>query len=481
MNGFMRNLKPLEILTEEQIEAIHRGTLDVLERTGLRIEHKRALKLLEKNGCYVDYDNNRVRFPPGLVEESLRKCPSSFRMKARNPKHDVIVGGDIVTFITFPGMQTVDLDTWEPRTATKQEYYDGVTVLDALDNLHFWNAYSPYFGYEGIPPVMCIPEGIAANVRNSTKIMRTGVTKDCEIFTINIAKAVGSDVIVSITSSPPMTYYADIVEALYRGIEADFPVIIPNGAVMGGTGPATIAGSSLTGNAEVIGGIVLAQLIKPGAKILVTNFVFPQNMRSGIPAFGAIECALSNAVFCQYFRRFPIPVTAASAGAISSKRIDFQCGYEKAMLGILAAVCGANTIHLVGGIFGELTFHPVQAILDNDISGMIGRFLQGVQVNEETLALDLIDEVGPIPGMYLDKAHTRTWWKREQFMPKVADRLSLPGWMESGKKSALDYAKERMEEILATHKPEPLTPKQEEEVERILEEARQYYRGKGLM
>jgi len=481
MNGFMRNFKPLEILTEEQIEAIHQGTLDVLERTGLRIEHKRALKLLEKNGCYVDYDNNRVRFPPGLVEESLRKCPSSFRMKARNPKNDVIVGGDIVTFITFPGMQTADLDTWEPRAATKQEYYDGVTVLDVLENLHFFNAYSPYFGWEGVPPVMCIPEGIAANVRNSTKIMRTGVTKDCEIFTINIAKAVGSDVIVSITSSPPMTYYADIVEALYRGIEADFPVIIPNGAIMGGTGPATVAGSSLTGNAEVIGAIVLAQLIKPGAKILVTNFVFPQNMRSGTPAFGAIECALSSAVFCQYFRRFGIPVTVASAGDISSKRIDVQCGYEKAMLATLAAVCGANAIHLMGGIFGELTFHPIQAILDNDIAGMIGRFLQGVQVNEDTLALDLINEVGPIPGMYLDKAHTRTWWKKEQFMPKVADRLSLPEWMESGKKGSLDYAKERMEEILATHKPEPLTAKQEEEVERILEEARQYYRGKGLM
>ena len=480
MNGFIRNFKPLTILSEEQIETIHRGTLDVLQRTGLRIEHKKALKLLEKNGCKVDYDDNRVRFPPELVEESLRKCPSSFRMKARNPKHDVIAGGDVVTFITFPGMQTVDLDTWEPRPATRQEYYDGVTILDALDNLHFWNAYSPYFGWEGIPPAMCIPEGIAANVRNSTKITRTGVTKDCEIFTINIAKAVGSDMIVSITSSPPMTYYADIVEALYRGIEADLPVLIPTGAVMGGTAPATIAGSSLSGNAEVIGGIVLAQLIKPGAKILVTNFAFPQNMRSGNPAFGAIECALSYAVFCQYFKRLGIPVTA-SAGASSSKRIDIQCGYEKAMLGTLAAVCGANVVHLVGGIFGELTFHPVQAIIDNDIAGMIGRFLEGVQVNEETLALDLINQVGPIPGMYLDKEHTRTWWKREHFLPKVTDRLSFPEWMESGKKSALDYAREKMEEILATHEPEPLTPKQEEDVARILEEARQYYRGKDLM
>ena len=254
MKGFIRNLKPLEILSKEQIEAIHRGTLDVLERTGLRIEHDRALKLLEKNSCKVDYDNNRVRFPPELVEESLRKCPSSFHMKARNPKNDLILGGDILIVTTFPGMQTVDLDTWEPRPATKQEYYDGVTVLDALDNLHYLSSYIPYFGWEGIPPVMCIPEGFAARARNSTKVMRTATSDDSEIFTINIAKAVGSDAMVAITPAPPLTYYTNIIEAIYRGIEADFPLSITNGDVMGGTAPATVAGSSLTSNAELIGG-----------------------------------------------------------------------------------------------------------------------------------------------------------------------------------------------------------------------------------
>ena len=481
MLGFTRNFKPLEILTEEQIESIHQGVLEVMARTGLRIEHERALKLLEKNGCYVDYDSNRVRFPSGLVEESLRRCPSSFIMKARNPKNNVIRGGNILTVTTSPGMQTIDLDTWEPRVATKQEFYDGVTVLDALDNLHVTSSYNPYFGYEGIPPVMCIPEGFAARVRNSTKVLKMGSSNDSEIFTINIAKAVGSDAVVSATPSPPMAYYTNTVEAIFRAVEADFPISISNGDIMGGTAPATIAGASLTSTAVQIGGVVLAQLIKPGAKVIVSNLVIPQNMRSGIPAFGAIECALSNAIFCQYFRRLGIPTRCSNTSFISSKRIDFQCGYEKAMLVTLTAVCGANTILLYGGIFGELTFHPVQAILDDDISGMVGRFLQGVQVNEETLPLDLIDRVGPIPGYYLDKEHTRTWWKREHFIPKVADRLSLPEWMESGKKSALDYAKERMEEILATHKPEPLTPKQEEDVERILEEARQYYRGRGLM
>ena len=170
----------------------------------------------------------------------------------------------------------------------------------------------------------------------------------------------------------------------------------------------------------------MAQLMKPRSEVQVGNSAWPQNIRSGMPVFGAIENALSNAVFCQYFRRFGIPTFLGAIGHVSSKSIYVQCGYEKAILGILAAVCGANTVNFHGGIFGELTFHPVQAILDDDISGMIGRFLDGVQVNEETMALDLINEVGPIPGFYLGKEHTRTWWRREHFMPKVADRLSLP-------------------------------------------------------
>ena len=481
MKGFRRNFKPLEILTEEQIESIHQGTLEVLERTGLRIEHERALKLLDSNGCNVDYNDNRVRFPSGLVEESLRRCPSSFRMKARNSKDDLAIGGNIFLVTTFPGLQTVDLETWEPRPPTRKEFYDGVTVLDALDNIHYISSYNPYFGFKDVPPVMCIPEGFAARARNSTKVMRTATSNDSEIFTINIAKAVGSDAMVAITPSPPLTYYINIVEAIYRGVEADFPLSITNGDIMGATGPATTAGTLLTSSAEMIGAIVIAQLIKPGAKILVTNFVLPQNMQSGMPIFGAIQCASASAVYCQYFRRFGIPVQVSNAGGVSSKRIDFQCGYEKATLALIAALCGANIIYFAGGIFSELTHHPVQAILDNDVVGMIGRFLQGVEVNDETLAIDLIEKVGPIPGHFLGEEHTRKWWKLEQFVPKAADRLTYPEWMSTGKKSCLDYAKERMEEILATHKPTPLTPGQEEDVERILEEARQYYKESGMI
>jgi len=130
--GFTRNFKPLEILAEEQLEVIHRGTLEVLWVTGVRMEHEGALKLLEGNGCKVNHDEMRVRIPPALVEECLRRTPSSFHAPARDCKDSLMIGGNALYLAVAPGQQTVDLETWEPRTATRKENYEGVTVLDAL-------------------------------------------------------------------------------------------------------------------------------------------------------------------------------------------------------------------------------------------------------------------------------------------------------------------------------------------------------------
>jgi trimethylamine--corrinoid protein Co-methyltransferase len=122
-----------------------------------------------------------------------------------------------------------------------------------------------------------------------------------------------------------------------------------------------------------------------------------------------------------------------------------------------------------------LTAHPVQAVLDDDIAGMIGRFIQGEIISEETIATELIKEVGPIPGHYLGKTHTRQWWRKEQFIPQSADRLTYPEWLQQGKKQALDYARERVEAILAEPERTYLSPSQEADIARILQEARVYY------
>ena len=483
LKGFTRNFGPLEILTEEQVEAINRGTLDVLWETGIRIESERGLKFLAKNDCKVDYDEKRVRFPQGLVEECLRKCPSSWRFKARDPKNDVVLGGNSVYFTNLPGTKTIDIDTWEPRIATRKENYDGLTVLDSLDNLHILSNYTPYFGFEGVPPAMAIAESCAGKFRYSTKAICEGFSMGSEIFTIEMAKALGTDILqLGGVAAPPLTYYENAIECIFRFVEAELPIIIGSGAVMGGTGPVTIAGATITNNAELMAGVVLTQLIKPASRVGVFDFCFPLDMRGGSPAFGGIEISLHQMVFNQIWRKYGIVTLDAAGGLSSSKRIDFQSGYEKSINSLTAGLSGANIILLQGGPSSELTFHPLQAILDDDVAGMIGHCIEGVEVSDETLAIDLIEKVGPIPGFYIDKEHTRKWWKKEQFEPKATDRLTYPEWMEGGKKSCLDYAKQMMEEMLATHKVSiPLTASQEEDIEKILKKARRYYRGKSLI
>lgn len=482
MKGFSLKIKPLEILSDEQIEKIHQGTLEVLEETGIRIEHDRALKLFVENGCKVNFKDKRVRIPGYLVEECLNKAPNSYIVKARHPKNNLRIGGNTLYFANFPGMRTVDLNTWEYRPATKKENADAIKILDGLDNIHKLLCYTPYFEVEGIPPVMAIPESVAAKMRNSTKVQLTGYAHDCEIFTIKMAQVAGTEIFGQCAASPPLTYQKDAIESAFRFVEAGLPLHVGTGDVFGATSPATIAGSIITNNAEIIAIVVLGQLIKPGTRIIAVDFVFPQNMRTGEPAFGAIGIGLHQVIFNQIWRRkYKIPTNSASIGLSSSKKADFQCGYEKAINTLLSALSGASIIQLHGGIYGEITYHPVQSILDDDIAGMVGRFVEGVEVTDETLATDLIKEVGPIPGYYLNKEHTRRWWKKEQFLPKVADRLTYREWLKRGKKDALGYAKERMEEIFTTHEPLRLSKDQDREIENILEETRKYYIEKGKM
>jgi trimethylamine--corrinoid protein Co-methyltransferase len=481
VKGYIRNFRPLEILTEEQVDTIHTGTLEVLWRTGVRFENERALKLFEKNGCQVDYTSNRVRFPESLVEDCLRMCPSRFFVKARNPENSMEWGGNVTHFQALPGTRTVDLETWDPRTPTRKEYYDGVTILDALENVSIVPWYTPWFGFKNIPPAMAMPEGLAARIRNSSKFVCAGHTMECEVFNIQLAQAVGAELRTMMAASPPLTFYNDVVEAAFRIVEAGFILLPTSGSVYGGTAPAPIAGSLISGNAEIIAGVVFAQLVRPGTRVVAQDFSFPQNMRTGAPSFGAIEISMHQVAFNQIWRRYGVPTDGAVCYP-NSKKIDYQSGYEKTAIALTGALSGTNTIWIQGAMYGELAFHPVQAIIDDDIAGMLGRFLEGVLVDSETVATDVIDDVGPIPGHYLNKAHTRKWWKKEQFIPKAADRLTHSEWLSSGRKDCIELAKGRYEEILSTHSVDPpMTESEEGDVERILREAREYYRQKGVI
>ena len=475
-NGFIRKIKPLELLTEAQCEEIHQGTMEVLEKTGVVFKHKKALEILSKDGCKVDHPSERVRFPRELVEECLRINPSRFTLERRGEGNDVTIGGDNLIMATACGMETIDLDTWEPRPATRQEVYDAVKIVDALENCHMCGAYAPYWGFQGVPSVMAIPEACAARTRNTVKMGWVGCWQESEKFNIAMAKAAGTEIMGQADATSPLSWNSEPLETLFTFLDAELPICVGSGATIGASAPVTIAGSTVLANAEMAAIITLAQLYKPGARTYVGIFHWPMNMSTGAALFGDIGASLHTSLFEQTWRRYGIPTWHGAPGATDGKAMDFQCGYEKSIPALISSLCGGNVLWFLGGIHGELTYHSVQAILDNEVAGMIGHFVEGVEVNEETKAVQLIDEIGPAPGTFLDKDHTLKWWRKEQYISKVSDRLTYTEWRSKGKKDALDYAKERMEEILASHRPEPLSNQAEEEITGILWEARKYYK-----
>jgi trimethylamine--corrinoid protein Co-methyltransferase len=474
LEGFVRRTKPFEILNSEQIEKIHDGTLEILQETGLIFQHEKALEMFNKAGCNVDREKKIVKIPSSLVEESIRKCPDHFLLQSREPEKTLRIGGNRTYMMTCCGMETIDLETWERRTPTMKDQNEAVVVCDALENAHSICT-GPYFRIEEIPPPLNFVWIYASQVRNSTKMTFSSSTARCEKWNIKIAKATEQQVLGLTCASSPLTYQKDDIAAAFEFAEAGFPVRIDTGPLCGATSPVTLAGSIVQANAELLAGVVLMQLIKPGIGIIGSIYIHPMEMRSGIPVFGAIERALGCIMFYQVWRGYGIP-TWGGACNTSGKLIDYQAGYEKSMQLLLQALSGPNILALHGGVFGELTYHPVASILDDDIAGIIGRTLAGTHVDEEDLALELMKQVGPIPGHYLNKNHTRTLWKKEFFVPRVADRSSYQEWIQKGKKDALQNAKERFKEILSTHKPLELPTDQDKEVTRIFEEAREWYK-----
>jgi len=463
------------MLTDDQVQAMHRAILDVLWDTGIRIEDRWALDFLARHGCSVDHDLMRVRFPFALVEECLQKTPRRFVLKAPNPDNDLEIGGDRLYFTHSSGMQTIDIETFEPRPTSKQEYVDCIRVLDALPHLDHLGCY-PYFGYDDLPAVMAIPAGVALHMRYTDKHQMTACSNDCEIFTIQMAQAVGHEIVGTIGSSPPLTWGAGAIASARRIVESGFALATVDGSMMGGTGPATAPGSVIVSSAEHLAMLTLVQLLRPGQRMIIGHFSCPLNMRNGSPAFGQIGASISNTLFNQLWRHYGIPLSNGTPGYGNAKTLDYQSGWEKGIGGLVSALSGVNSMLLHLGVSSELSAHPVQAILDDDIAGMVGRFVSGEEISQATLAVELIKQVGPIPGHFLSTSHTRQWWLSEQFLPQAADALTYPEWLQGGKRTALDYAKDRMAAILARPERRFLSPEQEQDIERILTEARDFYR-----
>lgn len=458
---------PKDLLSSDEIDMIHRSTLDILSEVGVAFGSRMAVTILENGGCDVDRASRRVRFPGQLVEECLDRCPHQFVIKARHPDYDLKIGEDRLYFQSHPGLYIADLETDERREASLDDIGPLVRLVDALDGIHL--SIMPTGTISDKPPQVMVEWVTAEQMRNTQKVTSAGVFQECTKWVIEMAQVTEQQVYGQMNPVSPLNYSQEQIEGGLEYVGAGHPVCILPGPTLGANSPATLAGTLVVQNAEHLAGVVLIQLFKQGAPVTLASYPHVMDMRNGAPCIGGVEVGLLGAALAQIGRRYGIP-THPEFPMSDSKALDEQAAIEKAMTVVLLAEAGANLISNGGGLEAEKMWSPVQLVIDNEINGMVGRILDGIKVTKSTLAVDIIKEVGP-SGNFLRTRHTQRTWRNEQFLPDLADREGYGTWRAQGAKEITERARERALELVRTHQVPPLPEEQDRELDKILRAA----------
>jgi len=463
----------INILSSDEVYDIHIATLEVLERTGVVVQDKRALKLLDNAGAIIDFKRETAKIPSYLIQEAVAKTPKSFVWHARNPKNNIRIGGAPTKF--GPGgtcKNIIDMETGECRPPTEEDAVKLVRLIDALKNIHI--VYPPT---RSSHISVSVPERrirgikrLAMTIKNSSKCLEGG-----GIEGLKIASAlVGGE--EELLKKPFMAGYVDPVSPLTHGKEmadviltsAKFgqPIFMVVMAMAGATAPATLAGTLVQQNAEILSGLLIAHLVNPRAPVIYGSMSCIMDMRTTIASVGCPEQGLISAAAAQIARYYGIP---CSVGAESDSKVpDAQASYEKAMSLMMAVMAGADLMDLFMGsteTYNTTSFE--QMIIDNEMAGMSLRSAKGIEVNDETLATEVIDRIGP-GGNYLADKHTVQWFKKERYNPKLSSRETRNVWERLGSKDIREKATKQARKILAEHEPEPIDKTVWKKIETII-------------
>ena len=458
-------------LSQSSIERIHKASLEIFQEVGFEVHCEEALEVFAQNGAKVDFDKKLVKLEPQLVEKTLSTAPSQVILYGREEKHDLTLEDKRVHLGTGgTAINAIDLESGEKRYSNLDDVKQMAKLVDALDNIHFFML--PVFPHE-LPQEQIDPNRFYAGLSNTTKHVTGGVWHpDGARNAIKLASIIagGSEElrkrpIISMICCviSPLKLDRHYTELMMIVAKSGIPVIVPSEALCGATSPITLAGDVLQVNVETLAGVIMTQLVNPGTPVLygtVSSIADPRRMSY---TSGAVEMGLINAAVAQMAQFYSIPFYA-TAGMSDSKLPDVQAGYEKATTSLLVALAGANYIHDSAGLLEfAMTACYEQFVIDNEINGMVMRALRGVEFNEDTLALDVIKDVGPT-GTFFDQRHTVKHLRTEFFLPKVSDRLPREEWAEKGAKDGREKAREIAKDILTNHKPVPIPPEIDKQI-----------------
>ena len=436
------------------------------------MDEKNARKLLNDAGAIVDSKRKVVRIPHSLVEETIKKARRCVRLCGRNSKNDLpLKKGKFHVMTSSTGVRVLDLDTGELRPSTKKDVEDSARLADALENFHI---YSIMVDALDCPEEIMALEETDAMFNNTEKHIDTGaLSTDSARDMIRMASVVAGGLeelrkrpTIHFMQTPvsPLIHEKGNTEGILEIAKHEIPLIILNMAQAGGTSPMTIAGTLSITNAEVLSGMLIAYLQNPNVPLIYGTSSIVLNMKS-LPkrsVFGLVEnglIAMGGAQLAEHYG-FPSLVNGFSGGW--SGLDDDGLGFLWSMMAILPTLANADILYDGGLIENSKTLSFEDMVISNELTGMVLRCMRGIEVNDETLAADLIHKVGP-GGNFLTERHTLEHLRKEIADAQMLDRSKV--------KDIQETAKETARNLLSTHQPEPLEKSIQEELREIIKKA----------
>jgi trimethylamine--corrinoid protein Co-methyltransferase len=463
----------LEILTPQEVKKIHSATLWIIEKVGVRFPSKRALEIWKRNGAEVDSEKMIVRASPLLIEDALKSCPPVYPLAAREPQQDLSLDGNHVFVGTDGcGVEVIDIHTGLRRSSCLQDVRDISRIADATEEVAFhWvpvSAQDKPSETRGLHEIKTIWE-------NSTKHVQTeSIYSEREArAAIEMAGLIVGGVdelrkrpILSLMecSASPLGHDGGSLEAALVAAEYGIPTGFMTMAANLTTGPATLAGNLALGNAEVIAGAALIQLAFPGAPVFYAAAQTASDLRTGAYTGGGPEDFLYGAATNVLADYYNIPLSMGSF-ATGAKEPNWQAGIENSLSTFMACISMSDMLLGVGFLHGSRIWSYAEMMLDCEIFSIIHKTMQGIVVNDDTLALDVISAVGP-GGNFLSQKHTLKHM-RDLFLPQFMDRRPYNEW-EMRKDDARDWALSKARKILEVHQPDPLDDKISLEMRKII-------------
>jgi trimethylamine---corrinoid protein Co-methyltransferase len=447
-------------LTQEGARRIHETALVLLSEIGVEVHSRRAFEEFASHGAPVDRSRNLVHIPRSMVEDAIARAPRTVVLCGREEKHDLVCGGTNVSLGTGGTvLNVIDLATDEKRYALLKDVRDIARLCDALPNVHFMVL--PVYPNDLQPDEVDINR-FHSSILNCSKHLMGGIyTLQGTLDTIRMAETIAGSP-AALRERPFISFITCVVsplkiddlygDILWHVAKAGLPVAIPAEPLSGATAPVTIAGLLAGVHAETRSGVVLTQLANPGTPVLYACTSSSTDLASMGYVSGSVEMGLINAGAAAMAQYVQMP-NYTTAGMSDSKVVDTQNGYEKGITSLLVALAGSNFIHDAAGIveFASAASYK-QYVIDDEIIGMVMRAVRGIEVSDETLALDVYRRVGP-GGHFLDDQHTVEWMRREHFVPRLADRQLRVNWEQTGKPTVEAKAIALARQILAEHRP----------------------------